>query len=466
MQKAARLGIAESFTDATGHRRAITREALERLMVSLPVPPERRILPSSLISRGGPRASCGLPEHVQLPLRWTVLGANGTAEAEGSVDARTLALPSLPEGIHRLRVRDESGAEEDVNLLTVPERAFGGTFDRVWILAVQLYSVRSARNWGIGDFTDLKELLRWSARHGAAGVGLNPLHALFDDHPQDCSPYSPNSRLFLNPLYIDVARLPGCPASFVAIHTSGIERARVEDFVDYRRVAELKHEAMRLAFSSFKITAASDRQRDFDDYRRAEGARLSRFACFEMLRRKYAGPWRDWPDDWSSPDDDALLALRQGPDADAIEFVEYQQWIAHAQLSECRDLATELGMPIGLYLDIAVGVKADGFDAWNEQVAISRNLSVGAPPDLLNTAGQDWGLAGFNAAGLDMRSYEPFADLLRASMRYAGAIRLDHVLGLNRIYLVPEGCSPREGAYVRMPLEDLLAVTALAAWAI
>ena len=153
-------------------------------------------------------------------------------------------------------------------------------------------------------------------------------------------------------------------------------------------------------------------------------------------------------------------SLRSGPDAAEIEFVEFVQWMADQQLQSCRDLASRLGMKVGLYLDVAVGVQSDGFDAWNEQVAISRHLAVGAPPDALNTAGQNWGLAGFNAAGLELQSFEPFRDMLRASMRHAGAIRLDHVLGLKRLYLVPHGFAADNGVYVQMPFEALLAVTA------
>jgi 4-alpha-glucanotransferase len=153
--------------------------------------------------------------------------------------------------------------------------------------------------------------------------------------------------------------------------------------------------------------------------------------------------------------------LRRGPDGSEAEFVEFVQWTADRQLRACRDLASRLGMKVGLYLDVAVGVQSDGFDAWNEQAAISRHLSVGAPPDPLNTAGQNWGLAGFNAAGLAMKSFEPYREMIQASMRHAGAIRLDHVMGLKRLYLVPRGFPPNEGVYVPMPFEALLAVTAL-----
>ena len=187
---------------------------------------------------------------------------------------------------------------------------------------------------------------------------------------------------------------------------------------------------------------------------------MSRFACFEVLRHKFNKPWWEWPEQWRQPDEAKCAKLRQGPDAAEIEFVEFVQWTADRQLQACRDLAARLGMKVGLYLDVAVGVQSDGFDAWNEQAAISRHLAVGAPPDPLNTAGQNWGLAGFNAAGLEIQSFEPYREMLRASMRHAGAIRLDHVLGLKRLYLVPHGFAADNGVYVQMPFEALLAATA------
>jgi 4-alpha-glucanotransferase len=340
--------------------------------------------------------------------------------------------------------------------MVAPPKAFGGDFDRCWLLAVQLYSVRSARNWGIGDFTDLEGLIRIAASLGAEGVGLNPLHALFDDHPTDCSPYSPNSRLFLNPLYIDVEKLPGVsrPAG------DAIARLRQSDIVDYAAVAELKWQALRAAFAAFKADPAGRRQRDFEKFRTERYPLLSRFACFEVLRHKFRKAWWEWPEPWRQPDETTCAGLRQGPDGAEVEFIEFVQWAADRQLRACRDVTNKLGMKVGLYLDVAVGVQSGGFDAWNEQAAISRHLSVGAPPDALNTAGQNWGLAGFNAAGLKMKCFEPYREMLRASMRYAGAIRLDHVLGLKRLYLVPHGYTADNGVYVQMPFEALLAATA------
>jgi 4-alpha-glucanotransferase len=460
LSKAAQLGIETSFVDATGQHRTIDPSALQMLLEAVPYAPLRHLLSHATVCRHG-REYPPVTISGEMPIKWIIADERDVAVAEGVSHDHHVNLPAIKRGVYCFRVVDANGSDEQINLISAPERAFAGEFDRVWILAVQLYGVRSAGNWGIGDFTDLGELIEWAARSGAAGVGLNPLHALFDDHPRDCSPYSPNSRLFLNSLYIDVSRLPELPQQFAAEHAASIEAARSAEFVDYQAVADLKMAALRQAFDVFRSKTTLKRRTSFDEFRRQGGALLSRFACFEVLRRKFAGPWWDWPSQWSSPNDDALNELRNGADALDVEFIEFVQWCADEQLKACRDLANRLNLPVGLYLDVAVGVKADGFDAWNEQVAISRRLSVGAPPDLLNTAGQDWGLAGFNASGLALRSYEPFRAVLSASMRYAGAIRLDHVLGLNRLYLVPSGYLPSQGAYVQMPFEALLAVAAL-----
>jgi 4-alpha-glucanotransferase len=344
--------------------------------------------------------------------------------------------------------------------MVAPPRAFGGDFDRCWLLAVQLYGVRSARNWGIGDFTDLEGLIELAGCLGADGVGLNPLHTLFDDRPADCSPYSPNSRLFLNALYVDIEKLPEFQPGAFTESRDAITRLRQSDIVDYVAVAELKWRALRFAFEKFRTRPDAGRQRDFDKFRAERGPLLSRFACFEALRRKFNKPWWEWPEQWRQPDEAECARMREGPDGAEIEFVEFGQWIADRQLAACQDRAKALGMRVGLYLDVAVGVQADGFDAWNEQDAISRRLAVGAPPDALNTSGQNWGLAGFNAAGLEIKSFEPYREMLRASMRHSGAIRLDHVLGLKRLYLVPHGFAADNGVYVQMPFEALLAATA------
>jgi 4-alpha-glucanotransferase len=449
-------GIQTEFLDGQGHRRVTDPAALKIILDSLPPDAPGPLIGHPVVVRSGRPSRTEIPK-ARLPVQWKIVADSGVI-AKGVSSDHAIDWPrDVPLGIYRLQVSDAAAAE-DVPLISAPERAFGGEFDRCWLLAAQLYSVRSARNWGMGDFTDLASLVEFADQLGADGVGLNPLHALFDDRPGDCSPYSPNSRLFLNALYIDVEKLPEFQLD--AETGKALAALRAADFVDYVGVAGLKWRALRLAFAAFKADAKPERRGDFDQFRAERGTLLSHFACFEVLRHKFGKPWWEWPEEWRQPNDARCAELREGADADEIEFVEFVQWTADRQLGAAADLAKKLGMKVGLYLDVAVGVQADGFDAWNEQVAISRHLGVGAPPDPLNTAGQSWGLAGFNAVGLELESFAPYRDMLRASMRHAGAIRLDHVLGLKRLYLVPQGFTARDGVYVQMPFEALLAVTA------
>jgi len=459
--KAKNLGIQTEFLDGQGHRHVTDADALKIILDALPVRKPYRFLEQAVVVRSGRPARTELSHAAMFPLRWKIV-AGLKVIAVGETHDRVIAWPAdLPVGSYRVHLTDAASFTEEAPLIVAPPRAFDGDFDRCWLLAVQLYGVRSARNWGIGDFTNLVGLIELAGHLGADGVGLNPLHALFDDRPADCSPYSPNSRLFLNALYIDVEKLPEFQRGVFATSSKDIARLRASDTVDYIGVAELKWRALRLAFETFKADSNNARRQDFEKFRAERAPLLSRFACFEVLRHKFNKPWWEWPDEWRKPDDIKVGKLRAGTDAAEIEFVEFVQWTADRQLQSCRDLAARRGMKVGLYLDVAVGVQADGFDAWNEQVAISRHLAVGAPPDPLNTSGQNWGLAGFNAAGLEIKFFEPYRDMLRASMRYAGAIRLDHVLGLKRLYLVPRGFAADNGVYVQMPFEALLAATAL-----
>src|SRR3989440_10705651 len=450
-------GIQTEFLDGQGHRRVTDAAALKIILDALPPQAPGPLVGHPVVVRAGRPSRTEIPATARLPVEWKIVAESGVI-AKGESSDHAIDWPrDLPPGVYRLRVGNATTAE-DVPLISGSQRAFGGECDRCWLLAAQLYGVRSARNWGMGDFTDLASLIELADHLGADGVGLNPLHVLFDDRPGDCSPYSPNSRLFLNALYIDVEKLPEFQPD--AEIREALASLRAGDVVDYVGVAGLKWRALRRAFAAFKANAKPARQQDFDKFRAERGTLLSHFACFEVLRHKFGKPWWEWPEAWRQPDDARCAALRDGVDAGEIEFVEFVQWTADRQLGAAADLAKQLGMKVGLYLDVAVGVQADGFDAWNEQVAISRHLAVGAPPDSLNTSGQNWGLAGFNAAGLEIKSFEPYRDMLRASMRYAGAIRLDHVLGLKRLYLVPHGFAADNGVYVQMPFEALLATTA------
>jgi 4-alpha-glucanotransferase len=393
-----------------------------------------------------------MDEIAELARRWGV-------DAD-YVDIRGVRQHADPDALHRI-VASLSAAGIPPSAFPpqpVLEPAFQGSGQRVWALAVQLYSVRSRRNWGHGDFTDLADLVALAAEIGAAGIGLNPLHALFLDRAEQASPYAPNSRLFLNPLYIDVGAIPEFDG-LDGKNAAERERLCAADFVDYAGVATLKLKALRACYDRFRVAATPERRRDFDSFRAEQGEPLARFAAFEVLRARFKSVWWEWPAEWRRLDTDRLTVLR-GQDAEAVGFHEFVQWIADRQLRRCRDLAHQHHLPVGLYVDLAVGVDAGGADAWFEQDAILKGLSIGAPPDALNTAGQDWGLTTYHPHSLVAREFAPLTRMLEAAMRHAGAVRLDHVLGLMRLYVVPHGLSPRQGAYLRFPLDSMLAAIA------
>jgi 4-alpha-glucanotransferase len=341
-----------------------------------------------------------------------------------------------------------------------PEPAYQGDGRRCWVLAVQLYGVRSRRNWGHGDFSDLAALLDIVADLGGAGIGLNPLHAQFYDRPEcSGSPYSPNSRQFLNPLYIDVEAVEEFDSVQAASLASDIARLRDAELVDYPAVATVKIAGLRAAYRNFIAGGSAARRVDFAAYRADRGRPLKHFAAFETLRQKHSGAWWEWPEEWRAPTDEALRRFRENH-SDEFTFHEFLQWNAERQLERCRDVARARGLSIGLYLDTAIGVDGGGADVWMEQGIMLRGLSVGAPPDQFNPAGQNWGLTAYNPHGLVAHNFEPFRRMLRAAMRHAGAIRIDHVLGLMRLYVIPDGLSATQGAYLRLPFAEMLAVVA------
>jgi 4-alpha-glucanotransferase len=462
-ERAARYGIETQYHDGFGQPRTVGPDVLGRLLGALARerPTEGKVLPGSIIARGGAdvRVPSELPDN--LPVAWEIL-SGGQAISQGQTHGSEIALlGDLPQGIFSLRViAEELGGQRrgEAPLIVCPKEAYqGDPGRRMWALAVQLYAVRSERNWGHGDFSDLTQLIDMAADQGAAGIGLNPLHALFEG---EASPYFPNSRLFLNPLYIDLEAVPEFAGRAAGLEQE-IAALRAGARIDYAAVARTKTRALEMAHAHFRENATAKRRAAFDSFRAQHPFPLAPFACFEFLRRRFGAPWWEWPEKYRRPDPHALDALYRSEEA-RISFFEYLQWLAHEQIERCCARASDRGMPIGLYLDIAVGVRSDGFDAWCDQDAILADTAIGAPPDALNSEGQNWGLAGFNPLTLEQQLFEPFVRMLRASMQYAGAVRLDHVLGLCRLYLIPHGASSKDGAYIRLPFEPLLAVAALA----
>jgi 4-alpha-glucanotransferase len=466
-QRAARIGVETEYWDGLGQLHNIEPEVLSRLLNALAKNESgsKALLPRWLVMRGNSIPDVRLDAPEGLPLHWEIFSDRTIAEGQGG--SPHVSLPAgVPRGIYRLRVRmapSQGQTSAETPLIVCPHQAYQGEPSaprRMWALAVQLYGVRSQRNWGHGDFSDLLALINLAADLGASGVGLNPLHACFDDHPREPSPYFPSSRLFLNSLYIDVEAIPEFPGIKAAGLEEKLAELRNKNAIDYRGTAEAKLLGLRLAHASFLTGASPERRSSFERFLASHPLPIARFACFEFLRRKFARPWWEWPDEWRRGDKSALERLRR-KEAD-IGFFEFVQWVAHEQLECCQARARARGMPIGLYLDIAVGARSDGFDAWCDQDAVLAGMAIGAPPDNLNGSGQNWGLAGFNPVGLEQQCFEPFYRLLRAAMQYAGAVRLDHVLGLQRLYLIPHGIAASAGTYIRLPFHALLATAALA----
>jgi 4-alpha-glucanotransferase len=392
-----------------------------------------------------------MEDRDELAKRWGILAS--------FIDAQGQTRSAVPEAIDRIAQALQACGEtvSSDEPAPTPSLAHQGDGRRGWLLAVQLYAVRSERNWGHGDFTDLAALVRLAADIGAAGIGLNPLHALIWDQPGHASPYAPNSRLFLNPLYIDVEAIPEWMPELSLIDE--IARLREAELVDYEGVARIKHAALRHAYRNFRDSASDERIADRDAFRRKRGETLARFTAFEVLRRKFSGAWREWPREWRRPSEGAIAELRKS-DAEEFGFHEFLQWTADRQLRACAEIARQRELSVGLYIDVAVGVDGGGADAWIEQGAFLNGLSIGAPPDIYNPEGQDWGLTSHCPNGLVARDFVPLRTLLQSAMRHAGAIRLDHVLGLMRLYVVPHGMGAKNGAYVRFPFLRMLAIIA------
>lgn len=414
-------------------------------------------------------------------------GPGLTASAHRLLDGRRVARFDLPlphglePGYYTLWARGcagEAAMEGSLRLIVAPARCYTPSWiardERTWGVAAQLYAIRSARNWGAGDFTDLCTLVDWAADAGAGLVGLNPLHALKNTRPYHISPYSPDSRLYLNVLYVDIEAVPDLAYAEGAQRLledesfqARLEGLRKTDLVDYERVSVAKLLILELLFAAFeKAPEAAVRRAAFDRFISGEGEPLQHFALFqalsETMRRQapQARSWRDWPEPYRSPRAPAVAAFRAAQ-ASRVRFYMYLQWIAAEQLARAASRARAAGMPVGLYHDLAVGNDRDGADGWTFQEVLALEADCGAPPDLLGPDGQNWGLPPFDPGRLRAAAYGPFIHLLRRNMRYGGALRLDHVMALFRFFWIPRGGKASEGAYVRYPAADLLGILAL-----
>lgn len=400
------------------------------------------------------------------------------------------APTGLPLGYYDFILRAEGlvgGSTGTLRLIVAPRQCYVPTSlevgQRYWGLALQLYSLSSGRNWGCGDFTDLNQVVEWAGKRLGAGlVGLNPLHAIRNTAPHHTSPYTPYNRLALNELYIDLERLPEFFASEDAqkLYRSPEFQAKLQALrdnrrVDYDAIASAKRTMLDLAYRQFlkeaydgaepNIEPKTARAKLLERFIQSEGEALELYATFQTLeeeRRMIQSKtvtWQEWPKQFLSPGSAAREYGRRH--RKRIRFFQYIQWIASEQLNEVLRTAEAAGMPIGIYNDLALGAERTGAEAWMYQSVLALDADCGAPPDGFAPEGQNWGLPPVNPVALRPSRYELLIQLLRRTMRFGGAIRLDHVMALSRLFWIPKGKSAAEGTYVHYPFEELLSIIAL-----
>ncbi|MBK4991238.1 4-alpha-glucanotransferase [Pseudomonas sp. S36] len=390
-------------------------------------------------------------------------------QTELALDAHARLPGTLPVGYHQLEVSGHAltlavAPPGCLSLHEVAEEAPA----RCWGLSAQLYSLRRPGDGGYGDCLALEQLVRSAAERGADALAISPIHALSAFEQEHYSPYSPSSRLLLNTLYASPAAILGERAVRTAIVSSGLEQAlealEQEPLVDWPRAADFRFQLLRALYKDF-CQGDHPLRADFESFRDDAGEALEHHCRFEVLQAKavdegLGADWRKWPAEWRDPYHPSVQSLAESYPS-SVEFHAFCQWLTERSVRRAQQAATGNGMGIGLIADLAVGADGAGSQAWSRQDELLANLTVGAPPDILNRAGQDWGICGFSPEGLKRNGYRAFIEMLRANMANAGGLRIDHVMGLRRLWLIPRGAKPSEGAYLNYPLEDLLRLLAL-----
>jgi 4-alpha-glucanotransferase len=384
------------------------------------------------VLRPGPQAAWAEPGEI-------LLEEGGHVRVDG---ARPVDLPL---GYHRFQ---PDNAEAQTLLIVSPGQCVLPS-QPMWGWAAQLYATRSAESWGMGDLADLERLGRWAAAQHAGMLLINPINAAPPVVTQEPSPYYPCSRQFFNPLYLRVEEVPGAAGLGPALERLAAEgRALNRDpLLDRKAVFRLKQQALRAIFTQFRGDA------EFDAYCHQRGVPLQRFAAYCALAERYEPDWRTWPAEFHDPDSPAVRRFMEAH-RDELRYHQWQQWLVDRQLARA---ATAL--PI--VQDLPIGFDPGGADAWSWQSLLARRCTMGAPPDVFNMAGQDWQLPPFVPHRLRQAGYEPMIHTIRAALRHAGGLRIDHVMGLFRLYWIPEGFGPQRGGYVRYRPEEMLAIVAL-----
>jgi (1->4)-alpha-D-glucan 1-alpha-D-glucosylmutase len=518
----AECGITNEYRDIWGQRQVASHQTRRALLASMSIvaasetqaraalelrregPWRRRLAPVQVVMAGAESVCVrlNLPDSdAQRWHRWALIEEHGRrhggslrpadlrAAANRELDGIRLVryafpLPQSPGlGYHRFTlwpVGAQAGEPQSMALIVVPPHCYRppalADDGRIWGPAVQVYGLRSRRNWGIGDYSDLIRLVDTCADMGADVIGLSPLHSLFPDNPAHASPYSPSSRLFLNPLHLDVeaiAEFDECPQVKDRVDNPAFRERlaalRGQALVDYEGVAREKLAILDALYRHFRarhLSPGSRRAQQFDCYREQAGAALARHALFETIQERCRREdrngwgWHDWPMRYRDPESTAARAMAE-QHRERLEFFQYLQWQAEVQLEAANARCVERGLGVGLCQDLAVGVARDGAETWANQGLYAHDASIGAPADEFNPNGQDWGLPPLLPGRLRENAYGIFIDTLRRNMARGGALRVDHVMGLMRLFWIPRTASPREGTYVHYPFEELLGIVAL-----
>jgi 4-alpha-glucanotransferase len=481
---ASAYGVATEYWDWRGRHVAVRAETLTAVLAALGVDAsteqsraaalERRrtetwraVLPPYVVARAG----VGRTVEVHVPHGAAVTVGlrleDGTAhpdlvqvenweqprEIDGTLTGEaSFAVPTdLPPGYHRLTARTDGGECTCALIvapawLGVPER-LGDR--RVWGLATQLYSVWSHRSWGVGDLADLRDLAAWAGTHDAAFVLVNPLHAAEPVAPMEPSPYLPTTRRFANPLYVRVEDIPEYaaldPATQEGIGRLAEEARARADVVDRDTAWTAKRTAL---LTIHAVPREPAREKAYREFREREGADLEDFAVWCALSEMYGRDWRNWPDSLRHPRSPDVAAFA-ADNAVRVDFYRWLQWVLDEQLAGAQESARANGLALGIVHDLAVGVSAVGADSWTRQDDLGRGITVGAPPDPYNQMGQDWNQPPWRPDRLATLAYAPIRDLLRYALRHSGGLRVDHVMGLFRLWWIPEGAPPTEGTYVQ-----------------
>ena len=456
----------------------------------------RRIVQPCVVLRAGQEGRVDVHVPAGAPVSLRIVGEDGNDHLPWQVDnwnpdrpidgrmigEATFGIPgNLPLGYHELIVtigtHDVDGSAVDggihatatSTIIVTPNRVglprrMGAS--RVWGYAAQLYSVRSHHSWGLGDLTDLADLCTWSASQGAGYLLTNPLHAAEVAGRMEPSPYLPSSRLFVNPIYIrpeliaEYHDLDQYDASLIeSLRTTTLDDDP-QALLDRDRTWQAKSQALELIH---RVDMSASRRMAFTAFRVARGRRLEDFATWCLLSELHGSDWHDWPAELHDPHGAAVARVRR-EHADRIDFHMWLQWIADQQLSTAQSCGTDAGMPVGLICDLAVGVNGSGADAWMLNGLFAREMNVGAPPDPFNQAGQDWGQPPMRPDVLEQMAYAPLREMVSNALRHAGGVRIDHIMGLFRLWWVPRGLGPRHGAYVRYNHEAMVGVVALEAY--